>query len=73
MFAVHSFVGQAGIWAQLSFLYVRVFHQAAVKVSIRASVTSQGSTGDGSASKLRWLLIEMSYLWAVRLIHSAPY
>ena len=73
MFAVHSSAGQAGIWAQPSFLYVRVFNQTAVKVSIRASVTLQGSTGEGSTSKLRWLLIEMSSLWTVGQIHSASY
>lgn len=42
-----------------------VFHKAAIKVSTRADISSENVAGEGSTSKLLWLLTTISSLLAV--------
>lgn len=69
----HGFDGW-GIGAQLScILYFNISWKAAIKVSPRAGVQSEGWTGEGSASKLTRLLASFSAFWAVGLRASVPH
>lgn len=47
--------------------------EAAVKMPARAGVSSEGSPGEGSTSKLMWLQVGFSSLQAVGLLASVPF
>lgn len=62
------------IWAWPRWaLFFRVSHKAAIKVSARATVPSEGSTGEGSALKLMWLSAEFSFWKVLGLRPSVPH
>lgn len=54
-------------------LYFRGSHETAVKVSARVAVSSEGFTGEGSASKLIRLLAGVSFSQVVGLKTFVPY
>lgn len=47
--------------------------EAAMKMPARAGVSSEGSPGEGSTSKLMWLQVGFSSLQAVGLLASVPF
>lgn len=52
----------------------RVSHEAAFKVSARLGDSSDGSTGEGSASKFTYMVVyRIQFIWAVGLRASVSY
>lgn len=62
------FVDQEAGWAwPIHIFCFSLSQKTAAKVSVNAEVSSEGLTGEGSASKLMWFLEELSSLWVVGL------
>ena len=58
---MHTFLVSQFLWVRSQdrahcILCFRVSHEAAIKVSARAGVSSEGSKGEESASELTWFL-----------------